>query len=144
LSGAQDFAIDGGGMTTGIPQIDPRVEIRRIDQRYTTFRTFIRAAAVFGVAFVGFGALREFAGKATEVSVAFGLLLNALIELKFLAAISLTGAACAWAAVERWLRHRKVESMQARIRELETAIDPNRSTSGLTPRGQTNPRDVRR
>ena len=46
-----------------------------------------------------------------------------------------------WAVAERWLRHRKVSTMQTRIIELELAIDPKRTSSGLTRGGRTNPRD---
>jgi hypothetical protein len=35
------------------------------------------------------------------------------------------------------------EQMQGRLKELETKIDPGRSSSGLTTKGQTNPRDRR-
>jgi hypothetical protein len=121
---------------------DPNsLDYYRVKQRYDTARTAIRWAGIVIVAYVGFGALKAFAGQST--SVAISLILNALVDLKLQLAIALTGTACAWAAAERILRLRKVESMQGRIKELETRLDPNRSSSGLTPRGQTNPRDRR-
>ena len=107
-------------------------------------RTAIRGLCWFGAAYVGFGAIGLFAGQSTGVDLALSLVITALIELKFVFAIVLTGAACAWAVVERTLRHRKVEKLQGRIRELETEIDPEGSTSGLTQKGKTNPEDKRR
>jgi hypothetical protein len=131
-------------MSPPLETIDPRTEVRRIDQRYTTLRTLIRCVAGIVLAYFMFHSVEAFAGKSTEVSMAFALVVNALVEFKFIAAITLAGVASAWAVVERWLRHRTVKSMQDRIRSLENEIDPNRSTSGLTPTGETNPRDVRR
>jgi len=39
------------------------------------------------------------------------------------------------------LRKRKTEYFQNRIKLLEEEIDPNRSSSGLTPKGETKPED---
>jgi hypothetical protein len=71
----------------------------------------------------------------------FALKLSFLADIKFAVAVTLAGVAAAWAGLERWLRHRKVESIQDRIRELELTIDPHRTSSGLTPKGKTNPKD---
>ena len=46
-----------------------------------------------------------------------------------------------WAVCERALRRRMVSKMESRIKELELSIDPNRTTSGLTIHGKTNPND---
>jgi hypothetical protein len=88
--------------------------------------------------------MTRFAGESTRVDVALSLFLSAVAELKVAFLLSLAGAACAWGVMERTLRHRKVAQMQARIKQLEMTIDPNRSTSGLTPAGRTNPQDKRR
>jgi hypothetical protein len=121
-----------------------RLEFHRTDQLYSTVRTLIRGLCWVVAAYFGFGAVKELAGQSTDVSLALSFVISALFEVKFVIAIALSGAACAWAAAERMLRHRKVEKLQGRIRELETAIDPDRSTSGLTTKGQTNPLDKRR
>jgi hypothetical protein len=118
-----------------------RLELRRVDQFYLTVRTLIRCGFGIVVAYSGFGALAQFAGESTKVDLALSLFLSAFAEMKVVALLSLTGAACAWGFLERTLRHRKVEKMQGRIRELETMMDPNRSSSGLTPAGKTRPED---
>jgi len=115
------------------------LEYYRTQQRYSTARTAIKSIAWVAAAFFAFKAVAALAGQST--TVALSLILNALVDLKFALAITLTGVACAWAVAERALRHRKVESMQGRLKQLETELDPRRSSSGLTPRGQTNPRD---
>ena len=77
------------------------------------------------------------AGQSTDVAIKLAF----LGDLKFTASITLAGVACGWAALERYLRLRKVAYMQGRIQDLEKAIDPNRSSSRLTPKGTTNPED---
>jgi hypothetical protein len=126
------------------PRPDVRLELHRLDQQYHTMRTAIRGAFWLGAAYFGFGTIGQFAGRSTDVDLALSLVITALIELKVMIAIVMTGAACAWAAIERTLRHRTIAKMQGRIRQLETNIDPQRSTSSLTPTGQTNPADKRR
>ena len=118
-------------------RVDPESERLQIRERYRLWRTIVRSAAVVGGLYVLLPALTSLSGQETILTLS----LSILGDFKFVASVTLAGAAVAWAAVERWLRQRKVESLQARIRELETFIDPNRSSSGLTTKGKTNPRD---
>lgn len=48
---------------------------------------------------------------------------------------------CWYARRERKLRKDTVERLQNRITELEKGKDPNRTSSGITPRGDTQPGD---
>lgn len=123
--------------------LEGAVSFRQIDQLYATIRTAIWAICIVTVAYFGFGALETFAGRSTEIDVALSLVLTALAELKFVAAISIALGGCGWAFIERMLRHRKVEYLQGRIKALETAIDPSRTSSKLTVQGKTNPSDRR-
>lgn len=120
-----------------------RIQAQKIEQWYLTLRTAIRGACTVAVFYFGFEALKQFAGESTKVDVALSLFFSAFAELKVFLLLSLAGAASAWGWLERTLRHRKVEQLQGRIKTLETMIDPNRSTSGLTPAGRTNPEDWR-
>jgi hypothetical protein len=43
---------------------------------------------------------------------------------------------------ERHLHHRAIRSFQKQIREMQTIIDPQRSSSGLGPEGDSNPDDI--
>lgn len=115
------------------------VAIVRINQRYRTVRTLIKGAVIVGCFYLLAQALAPFAGKATVVSLA----LEILADVKFALTLTLAGTAAAWAVVERYLRQRKTEYLQDRIKDLETKIDPNRSSSGLQRSGKTNPRDRR-
>jgi hypothetical protein len=121
-----------------------RIRIREVDQLYWTVRTGLRCLTVAFILWAGFRAVEVLAGQDTKVNVALALVFTALVELKVAIFIALTGASTAWAVVERTLRHRKVEQMQARIHDLEQHLDPNRSSSNLTLKGKTNPEDKRR
>lgn len=117
------------------------VTLLRIVQRYRTARTALR------VTFAGFAiwclylAIDSIAGKTTAFQAVVSVGFSLLWDIRFVVAFSLAGATTIWAVAERWLRHRKVNYLQGRIKELELNIDPGRTTSGLTTKGRTNPRD---
>lgn len=52
-------------------------------------------------------------------------------------------ACLVYARRQKTLRRNVIERQYGRIQQLETKIDPARSTSGLTARGETNPEDLR-
>ncbi|WP_316228580.1 hypothetical protein [Bradyrhizobium sp. SZCCHNR2023] len=114
-----------------------RLTIARIEERYRTLRLAIKAAAWVAGIYVFRDIVRALAGENTRFE------LSVLADVKFAFTLSLAVGGCAWGAIERVLRHRKVEQMSGRIKDLETRLDPNRSSSGLTPRGKTNPKDKR-
>lgn len=47
----------------------------------------------------------------------------------------------AWAFLERRLRRKKTVELSQRIQKLEATIDPKRTSSKLTPTGETHPGD---
>lgn len=114
----------------------------RIVERYALARTGIRALCLFGIAWLMEQAASQFAGQVTSVTVSAAL--SFISDLKFTATLTLAGGAGLWAFIERKLRHKKVDYLQERIRDLETRRDPQRSSSGLTTTGQTNPKDRRK
>lgn len=127
------------------PEPTGMIELARIDQRYRTLRTGIRTFGWVMAALFLYLLVSQLAGKITDVTVNLTVqaIAHVLADIKVALAITLAGATTLWALAERSFRHHKVERMQARIRELETEIDPNRSTSGLATTGKTHPRDRR-
>jgi hypothetical protein len=118
-----------------------RVAMLRADQFYRTVRTTIRVGGGCFAAWCLYLSIDSVAGKTTAFQAAVTVGFSLLWDIRFVVAFSVAGAASVWAAAERWLRHRKVEHLQGRVKELELQIDPGRSTSGLTTKGRTNPRD---
>lgn len=110
----------------------------RVTQRYSLARLAIKATAWVVAAWIFRDMVANLAGRETLVALKFAF----FGDWRFTASMSLAGAGCAWAAVERWLKHRTVKQMAARIKELETQIDPNRTSSRLTSEGKTNPKDL--
>jgi hypothetical protein len=114
-----------------------RIELYRIDQRYKTCRTLLRCLFGVGAVFYLHDIFSVLAGETTKLAFE----LSVLADVRLVLTLTLTGCAAAWGAIERTLRYRKVEQLQGRIKELELRIDPRRTSSGLTPKGKTNPRD---
>jgi hypothetical protein len=120
-----------------------RVAVVKVDQLYRTVRTTIRVGGGCFLAWCLYLSIDSVAGKTTAFQAAVTVGFSFLWDFRFVLAFSVAGVAGLWAAAERWLRHRKVEHLQGRIKDLESQIDPGRSTSGLTTKGRTNPRDRR-
>lgn len=110
-----------------------------IDQIYGTIRTGLRCLMWFGIVWCGKGAIESIAGRTTSLAVSFVLII--LTEWKVSIAVSLAGCAGLWALLERRIRQRAVERLHGRIKDLEAAVDPKRSSSNLTRRGTTHPLD---
>lgn len=118
-----------------------RLEFKRIEERYRTFRTAIRCLLVAVAFYCLYEAVSVLAGRATSVLLKASL--DLLADMKFAVTLTLAGAVAIWALVERALRYRKVTTLSKRVAELERGIDPNRSSSALDSRGRTNPNDRR-
>ena len=86
-------------------------------------------------------AVKELAGETTVANVVIMYFTSEDNDYGlpwFLAAIF-----AAWALFEAKLRRSKTRALQGHIQKLETLIDPNRTSSGLLPTGETNPKDER-
>jgi len=85
-------------------------------------------------------ALQAFAGKNTRTI--FGFFTSDPVGITIAVSLSMNIVTGFWAFGERAIRKDTIERLQSRIRELETSIDPKRSSSGLTTRGDTDPGDL--
>ena len=98
-----------------------------------------RWGAIVLIARYGYLSIESLAGQNTLADIGINFLSNIKVS------VALAGAAGAGGLIygerQRKLRKNTVERLQGRIRELETKIDPNRSTSDLTHRGDTRPED---
>ena len=122
------------------PSMSPMLE--RHAYRVEVFRTVrrgIKWLALVGIAFCGYLAVASVAGKTTHFS---GTLTYAVSAGKVLPWI-VTVFAVIWAVNEQRLRRQKTITMARRIKSLETRLDPNVSSSGLTPDGETPPEEAR-
>jgi hypothetical protein len=113
------------------------IEHQKISLRYGLARTVVRTIGWIAAIYFGRDIVIALAGRETLVS----LYVSFLSDIKVVVSFALAGFAGLWAIVERRLRYRKVEQLHGRIKDLESAIDPNRTSSHLTPKGKTNPKD---
>lgn len=80
------------------------------------------------------------AGQTTNADI--GVRLLADVKLSEVFAYIFGSGAVAYGWRQRSLRKSTIERLQGRIRSLESILDPDRSSSGLTTRGDTPPKDA--
>ena len=79
-----------------------------------------------------------------DIDIAFNALANLRSSLALGAVavlISLAFLGVWYGILQRNLRRKTVERLQKRVKELEKQMDPNRTSSELTTRGETRPED---
>lgn len=95
--------------------------------------------AVSWIAYCFYLCILALAGKTTLAEIIIRFFAN--IGVSESLAYVLGGGGLIYGIRERRLRQRTVKRLQPRIQQLEEIIDPKRSSSGLTPLGETDPRD---
>ena len=106
------------------------------------FRTIRRVTpyiAYFGIAYCLYLSIDAIAGTTTSLNFIHTISLKLLD--RSLPWWALTICFVLWALWERSLRRRKTQTLTTRIQELETRLDPNRTSSGLLDTGDTHPDD---
>ena len=110
-------------------------------QSIGTLNNLIRYGAWVLIARYGYLSIEALAGETTSLNFLH------VVTFEFLSRTLpwwiLTIAFGYWAFRQTRLRKQKTEQLTARIKELETRIDPNRTSSGLLPSGDTHPDDDR-
>lgn len=85
-------------------------------------------------------AISNLAGKTTLADIGVGFLAD--VQVSVVLSWVVGGAGIMYGRSQRKLRRDTVERLQARNQELEKLLDPNRSSSQLTARGETRPEDM--
>jgi hypothetical protein len=96
---------------------------------------FIIGATIAWVAQVASDAIVAYAGKSSFADLTMRLLANVSVVWEL--SLTLSGISVTLYLRERRLHRDTRQRLTARITELELRLDPNRSSSRLTPRGQT-------
>ena len=102
--------------------------------------TIIKWAALVWIVKYGYLSIMALAGQITKADFAVNLLSNDAFA-KIVAIIFAFGGV-GFGLNERRLRKNSVESLSGRVRELEGMVDEHRSSSKLTQRGDTQPKDI--
>ncbi len=101
--------------------------------------SLIRWGAIIAISRYAYLAIEALSGKSTLADIGINFLSDIKISVT-LAWIAGVGGVF-YGISQRKLRKDTVERLQERIQALEAEIDPNRSTSNLTRRGDTRPED---
>lgn len=92
------------------------------------------------LAYLAYLSVEALAGKETFAQILVDVGLGEKFAMSTL--VVTATASLLYARYERHLRKTTVERLHKRIRALEERLDPTRESSELTPRGDTNPRDI--
>ena len=99
----------------------------------------IRWAGVVAIAGFAYLSIDSLAGETTSADIGIRIIGN--IKLSEVFAFLFGGGGVAYGLRQRTLRKSTIERLQERIKKLEEKKDPERSSSGLTPKGDTHPND---
>ncbi len=113
--------------------------MRIIDAIDANLRLVIKYGSLALVAAFAYGAIAVLAGKHTFAQIGVRFLGDIRIANSIGYVVGGTGLLYGWR--QKKLKEDTIQKFAPRIRDLETAIDPQRSSSGLTERGRTRPED---
>jgi hypothetical protein len=122
-----DFLRRGGWAA----QVGPTVRYLTVAAAAMVIAWFAKEAVV--------GVAVAFAGKTTNANVAMRLIQDLNVSISLAWAVGISGVGYGWR--QRKLRKETTERLSERIKRYEEQIDPSRTTSSLTPQGDTNPKD---
>lgn len=105
----------------------------------TIGQSTIRWTAIVFIVRYAYLAIEILSGKSTTADIGINFLANINISVALAWCAGLGGIA--YGKHQSKLRKDTVERLQNRIQELELNSDPSRSSSNLTPRGETRPED---
>lgn len=109
--------------------------LRRMDMLENLGRIFLICATIIAVAYVGvYLPIKASAGQTTTITY----VLELLTKTKASVLVSWIATACTtlWGWLERRKRIREREEKDKRLLKLEKIVDPNRSSSNLSPTGE--------
>jgi hypothetical protein len=138
------MAADGGrGGKKSVDKLEAENEFLRkggwAEEIGKTVRTIVLASAGIAGIYLLTHAVEALAGKKTDANILVSFLAN--LDVSIMLSWAVGGAGVLYGRAQNKLRKTTVERLESRIRKFEAQVDPGRSSSKLTPRGETNPED---
>lgn len=118
----------------------PKPPIKTGEHLYKLIGLTIRCVLIGYCAHEAQIALSNLAGSSTNLSMLMSLSANK--DLVDIASLAFGGAGITYGVRERRAKRRVIEHQGNRIKDLETDVDPERSSSGLSEDGSTHPDDL--
>ena len=130
--------------STGAPDVAERVFIQfsRAEAVASVLNSLIRWSGLVGIFYILYMVVAELSGTTTvaDIGIEVGLLANLQVGQVVSGAAGVAGVG--YGLAQRKLRRDTIERVQGRIISYEKGIDPGRTSSMLTPRGETRPEDT--
>jgi hypothetical protein len=114
-----------------------RLQQQRIDGIADILALLIKSAMWVALAYFALLAIRALAGRTTSATFALAVHWLSSERKAEVSAWIVAFVAIIYGMFERSLRKRKTSYMQERIRSLESKMDPDRTSTGLTESGDT-------
>ncbi len=134
-----------GGKSSKIKEIEAQAELKRIDRNGKLWSIGLRmfgAVVSTGLVMLGtYKSVEVLAGQTTVANVVVSFGIKLVITISAAVALIFGAGGTAYGYQQRKLRHDTIESWSKHKSLLETQVDPDRLSSGLTPQGRTNPED---
>ena len=118
---------------------DHLIRLRKIDAIDANIRLFIKYGFLALIAFFVYHCVDVLSGKQTFADIGMRFLGDIKIGNSFGYVVG--GGGLLYGKRQKGLRERAIENLAPGLQGREAAMDPNRSSSGLTPRGRTRPED---
>lgn len=112
---------------------------RTADAVVSIVNNFVKWAGLVAIAYFAFHAIETLAGQRTTADIGVNFLADLKLGCALAGGLGLSGVA--YGLGQRRLRRDTIARLQDRNRALEARIDPERSGSALTRRGETRPED---
>ena len=107
----------------------------------SAWNSTVKWGGLVAISYFVFRTVEALSGTTTFADIGLEVRAFANIKISQLAAWFFALCGVGYGLGQRRLRKDTIERLQSRIQRLETEIDPDRSTSSLTTRGETRPED---
>ena len=121
------------------PEASDALRFLTVEKWFTLATHFITWAGIVAVAYFISSAVSDLAGKTTLANIVVQVLQAG--SVRELGSYAVAGGGITYGLRERRLRKSEIRHLGQQKRRLESALDPNRSTSQLTETGETRPED---
>lgn len=121
--------------------LDYQLSFKRLDAVTEIIKTLIQCGTLVAIMYFIYLCAEAFAGKSTFANVGIRVLGNIKVSDGIIAFVA--GSGWIFGLGQRSLRRKNIERIVSQKNALETLLDPNRTSSNLTPRGTTPPKRKR-
>jgi len=122
-----------------VDQNEYSIKFKKLDIVNSAIQTTLKLSALVAICAILASALKVMSGKQTLLNVTMLLIANLKMSEKISYILGLGGLLYGYR--QRRLRRIVIENMSGHQRKLELLLDPQRTSSGITPKGTTRPDD---